>query len=110
MPATAGGGPSDGATIALDLCGMSCPGPIVEVARAVKDLADGQCLQVVATDPGFARDIAASAQEAGVRLTACQMSMEIMGITAEELIDGVEIGGVATMLNDNDRTNMNLFI
>ena len=38
------------------------------------------------------------------------MSMDVMGITKEELIDGVEIGGVATMLNDSDNSNMNLFI
>ncbi len=46
----------------------------------------------------------------GVKIIACQMSMDVMGITKEELIDGVEVGGVATMLNDNDRSNMNLFI
>ena len=50
------------------------------------------------------------AQDSGVRLVACQMSMDVMGITKEELLDGVEVGGVATMLNDNDRSNMNLFI
>lgn len=50
------------------------------------------------------------AQDAGVKMTACQMSMDVMGITKEELIDGVNIGGVATMLNDNDKSNMNLFI
>lgn len=46
----------------------------------------------------------------GVELTACQMSMDIMGLTKEELIDGVQIGGVATMLHDSDNSNMNLFI
>ncbi|MDO5026971.1 MAG: FAD-dependent oxidoreductase [Tissierellia bacterium] len=50
------------------------------------------------------------AQEMGVEMTACQMSMDIMGITKEELIDGVEVGGVASMLNDSDNSNMNLFI
>lgn len=48
--------------------------------------------------------------DAGVKLTACQMSMDVMGIKKQELIDGVEIGGVATMLEDNDNSNMNLFI
>ena len=43
-------------------------------------------------------------------MIACQMSMDVMGIKEEELIDGVEVGGVATMLNDNDRSDMNLFI
>ncbi|MDO5033579.1 MAG: FAD-dependent oxidoreductase [Eubacteriales bacterium] len=55
-------------------------------------------------------DLIEQAREAGVKFTACQMSMELMGITKEELIDGVEVGGVAAMLNDNDRSNMNLFI
>ena len=41
-----------------------------------------------------------------VKLTACQ----IMGITQEELLDGVEVGGVASILDDNDHSNMNLFI
>jgi len=39
-----------------------------------------------------------SAQENGVRLIACQMSMDMMGIKKEELIDGIEIGGVATFI------------
>lgn len=50
------------------------------------------------------------ALDSGVEITACQMTMDIMGLTKEELIDGVEIGGVATMLSDNDKSNMNLFI
>ena len=33
-----------------------------------------------------------------------------MGITQEELLDSVEVGGVASMLNDNDHSNMKLFI
>lgn len=48
--------------------------------------------------------------QAGVKLTACQMSMDVMGIAREELIDNIEIAGVAEMLNDNDHSNMNLFI
>ncbi|MDY3902581.1 FAD-dependent oxidoreductase [Peptoniphilus sp.] len=51
-----------------------------------------------------------NAQKAGVKMTACQMSMDVMGLSKEELIDGVEVGGVATMLSDNDNSNMNLFI
>ena len=46
----------------------------------------------------------------GVRLVACQMSMEIMGIRQEELIDGVELGGVATFLGSGEQSNMSLFI
>ena len=39
------------------------------------------------------------AVEGGVRLIACQMTMDVMGIKREELIDGIEIGGAATFLN-----------
>ena len=46
----------------------------------------------------------------GVRLVACQMSMDIMGIKQEELIDGIELGGVATFLGSGEQSNMSLFI
>ena len=38
------------------------------------------------------------AVESGVRIIACQMSMDVMGIKKEDLIDGVEVGGAATFL------------
>lgn len=38
------------------------------------------------------------AQEMNVRLIACQMTMDVMGIKKEDLIDGIEIGGAATFL------------
>lgn len=37
-------------------------------------------------------------KELGVRLIACQMTMDVMGIKKEDLIDGIEIGGAATFL------------
>ena len=46
----------------------------------------------------------------GVELIACQMSMDVMGIKAEEFIDGVQIGGVATYLERTENTNLNLFV
>lgn len=51
-----------------------------------------------------------SAMALGVKITACAMSMDIMGIKKEELIDGVEIAGVATYLGDTAQANHNLFI
>ena len=51
-----------------------------------------------------------TARESGVRLVACQMSMDMMGIRPEELIDGVEVGGVATFINEADKANAALFI
>ncbi|AQT67784.1 Coenzyme A disulfide reductase [Anaerohalosphaera lusitana] len=52
----------------------------------------------------------ANAQAAGVRLVACAMSMDLMGIKPEELIDGVEQGGVAMYLDNAESANVNLFI
>ncbi len=46
----------------------------------------------------------------GVRLVACTMSMDVMGITREELIDGIEYAGVAAYLGDAEESNVNLFI
>ena len=51
-----------------------------------------------------------SAIDHGVRLVACQMSMDIMGIHKEELIDGVELGGVSTFLGSGELSDMSLFI
>jgi peroxiredoxin family protein/TusA-related sulfurtransferase len=45
-----------------------------------------------------------------ITLIACQMSMDMMGIKKEELIDGVTIGGVATYLEETEKSNLNLFI
>lgn len=50
------------------------------------------------------------AKMAGVQMIACQMSMDVMGVKAEELIDGVTIGGVATYLEEAEKSNINLFI
>jgi peroxiredoxin family protein len=38
------------------------------------------------------------------------MSMDVMGITKEELVDGVLLGGVATFLGDASRSKVSLFI
>ncbi len=51
-----------------------------------------------------------SAQKAGVRFIACTMSMDVMGIKQEELIDGVETGGVAAYLESAGQSRVNLFI
>ncbi|MBQ1616162.1 MAG: FAD-dependent oxidoreductase [Ruminococcus sp.] len=55
-------------------------------------------------------DMMKKAMENGVKIIACSMSMDVMGIRAEELIDGVEIGGVGTYLGDAEESDVNLFI
>ncbi len=49
-------------------------------------------------------------QEGGAQLIACQMSMDVMGIRHEELIDGVELGGVAAFLDEAHQSAVTLFI
>ena len=46
----------------------------------------------------------------GVEFIACQMSMDVMGIKREELLDNVTIGGVASYMERADNANVNLFI
>ena len=55
-------------------------------------------------------DMMKKAMENGVKIIACSMSMDVMGIRKEELIDGVEIGGVGSYLGDAEESNVNLFI
>ncbi len=50
------------------------------------------------------------AMDEGVRLVACRMSMDIMGISEEELLDGIEYAGVATYLDAAENSDVNLFV
>jgi len=52
----------------------------------------------------------ALAQEAGVKLIACQMTMDVLGIKKEDIIDGVEFGGAATWMDIAAESQVNLFI
>ncbi len=49
-------------------------------------------------------------KESGVKLIACQMTMDVMGIDKEDLIDGIDFGGAATFLEWASRSNITLFI
>lgn len=46
----------------------------------------------------------------GGKITACTMSMDVMGLTKDELVDGIEYGGVASYLGDAQDAYSNLFI
>jgi TusA-related sulfurtransferase len=52
----------------LDAKGMLCPMPVLNVKKAIKDLAKGQVLAVTATDKGAVRDIPAWADQTGHKL------------------------------------------
>jgi peroxiredoxin family protein len=48
--------------------------------------------------------------EGGVKLIGCQMTMDVMGVPREDLIDEIEVGGAATFLEFASRANLTLFI
>ncbi|WP_378953539.1 CoA-disulfide reductase [Pelosinus sp. sgz500959] len=51
-----------------------------------------------------------SAMDAGIQIVACQMSLDVMGLKQEELLDGVKVGGVGYYLSEAEDSNVNLFI
>jgi peroxiredoxin family protein len=55
-------------------------------------------------------ELIASANEQGVKMIACKMSMDFLGFREDELIDGLDFVGVATYLSEADEANVNLFI
>jgi len=61
----------------LDCCGLSCPMPIINLAKGIKKMDDGQVLELLATDPGSKLDVPAWCKKTG-----------------NELIESVEENGV----------------
>lgn len=55
-------------------------------------------------------ELMAMARDLGVKTTACTMSMDAMGVTREELVDGLEYGGVAAFMAEASRSRFTLFI
>ncbi len=49
-------------------------------------------------------------QDLGVKFIGCQMTMDVFGLKAEDLIEGVEVGGAATFLNFASQAHTTLFI
>lgn len=50
------------------------------------------------------------AKELDIEIIACAMSMDVLGLKEEELVDGIKYAGVATYLAEADQANLNLFI
>lgn len=87
-------------TLKLGLSRMNMGGLGAKMIRAIMKSKNVDSLE----------ELIQSALDHGVRLVACQMSMDIMGIKQEELIKGVELGGVATFLGSGELSDMSLFI
>jgi peroxiredoxin family protein len=56
------------------------------------------------------QDLLQECLDLGVKFIACQMTLDVMGIKAEDLIEGVEIGGAATFINFANDAHITLFI
>ncbi|HAE37268.1 MAG TPA: pyridine nucleotide-disulfide oxidoreductase [Candidatus Riflebacteria bacterium] len=56
------------------------------------------------------KELLQQAIENGIKMVACSMSMDVMGIKESELIDGVELGGVAMYIDELSKSNAGLFI
>jgi len=56
------------------------------------------------------KELLQQAIENGVKIVACSMSMDVMGIKESELIEGVELGGVAMYIDELSKSNAGLFI
>jgi len=50
------------------------------------------------------------AQEQDIKMVSCTMTMDLLGLQQEELLDGVQYAGVAAYLADAENGNVNLFI
>lgn len=90
--------PSDSMKLKLSKMNMAGIGP--KMMRYVMKHKNIESLEAL-------RDMAIAS---GVEFIACQMSMDVMGISKEELLDNVSIGGVATYMNRAENSNVNLFI
>ena len=55
-------------------------------------------------------ELVKAAIDSGIELIACQMSMDVMGIKQEELLDGVKFGGVGYLLGEAEDSDVNFFI
>ncbi|MBH0230349.1 DsrE/DsrF/DrsH-like family protein [Halobacillus yeomjeoni] len=55
-------------------------------------------------------DLVEMAQEQDVKLVACTMTMDLLGLHKEELLDEIEYAGVAAYIGDSEDGNVNLFI
>ena len=84
----------------LGLSKMNFAGAGAPLMRSATKAAGGMSLE----------ELVRSAREQGVKFVACTLSMDILGFTEDELVDGLEFAGVASYLGEADEANVNLFI
>ncbi|MGL5765628.1 MAG: CoA-disulfide reductase, partial [Sarcina sp.] len=62
--------------IKVDACGLQCPGPIRKVFEEIEKIENGEILEVLASDPGFKKDIKAWCESTGNELLSSEFSKE----------------------------------
>jgi TusA-related sulfurtransferase len=79
-----------GQSFRLNCSGLQCPGPIMKVFETIKGLNDGDVIEVIASDPGFTRDIAAWCKQTGnTLLTTSKAGKEFVATVQKGLATGV---------------------
>jgi peroxiredoxin family protein len=79
------------------------PGMGPMATHMMKSMFDGKHVATI-------RELLESAQELGVRLIACQMTMDVFGYTQDDFIDGVEFAGAAAFLGEARGAHVTLFV
>ncbi|MEM4138696.1 MAG: sulfurtransferase TusA family protein [Sulfolobaceae archaeon] len=64
----------------LDLRGMYCPGPVLETAKAIKQINIGEVLEVLATDPAAEPDLQAWAKRTGQEIVDIKKEGEVIRV------------------------------
>lgn len=93
---------------------MPMPVPMPDILTAMpgmKSMATGM-MKSMFQKKGVAtiRELLDVARESGVRLIACQMTMDVFGYTQQDFIEGVEFGGAAAFLSEARKAHITLFI
>lgn len=95
-------------TIQIDACGLSCPGPIMKVAEATRQISSGELLEITATDPAFASDISAWCSTTGNQLVSVVSNKGVFTVTIQKGANSEkktdDINSRATSSAANDKT------
>jgi peroxiredoxin family protein len=72
----------------------------------------GKMIRMVMKNKNIAslEELIQAAIDNGIEIVACQMSMDVMGLKKEELLEGIKIGGVGYYLGEAEDSNVNLFV
>ncbi len=90
-------------TIAVDACGLSCPGPIMKVAESIRSVSDGDVLRITATDPAFASDIDMWCQRTGNTLLSVNRDKGIFTVDLKKGV-GADRSAPSVQTAGNDKT------